>query len=321
MKELDPLKKIKSALKKAKSAIITAHIDPDADAIGSSLAMAMLLKKLKVKPVIYSQDGIPKIYKFLPWAEKIITRVPEKLRFDLAIVLDSSALERVGNKIDLKKIAKKIINIDHHPDNKQFGDINYCGQSSSAAEEVFKLAKYLKVPLDRDMAENLYVAVITDTGNFRYENTKVSTFLMAAELFKTKLNVHDITTKIYDNKSLASVKISALAMDQLQFSDDKKIAWTSVTEEMLNKVGAKSDDLVGLIDQIRAIEGVEVAILFREDKGKIKVNFRAKANINVSVIANRLGGGGHHKAAGVIMDGPLVNVREQVLAETLKYLV
>ena len=131
------LKEIKKAIKKAKSAIIAAHIDPDADAIGSSLAMAMLLKKLKVKSIIYSQNGIPKIYQFLPWAEKVLTKIPVKLHFDLAIILDSSMLERVGNKIDLKKMAKKIINIDHHPDNKKFGDINFVGQVSSAAEQIF----------------------------------------------------------------------------------------------------------------------------------------------------------------------------------------
>jgi len=315
------LKEIKQAIKKAKTAIIAAHIDPDADAIGSSLAMAMLLKKLKVKSIIYSQNGIPKIYQFLPWTEKVLTRIPAKLHFDLAIILDSSVIERVGDKIDLKKMAKKIINIDHHPDNKRFGDINFVGQVSSAAEQIFKLAKYLKIKIDRDMAENLYVAMITDTGNFRYENTKASTFKMAAELFQTGIDPHDITTRIYDNKSIASVKLSALAMEKLEFADDKKVAWTSVTEEMMQKVDAKGEDLIGLVDQIRAISGVEVAILFREDKGKIKVNFRAKSDINVSVIANRLGGGGHHKAAGVIMEGSLLNAREKVLAETLKYLV
>lgn len=313
--------KIRKALKSARSALVVSHIDPDGDSIGSSLALAMLLEKLNINTAIYSQDGIPRIYRFLPWAERVVNKIAEDKHYDLAVVLDSSDADRVGNKISLREIAATIIDIDHHPDNSLFGDINYVENSSSVAEQVYQLVKYMKMEIDRKMAECLYVAMITDTGNFRYENTKEATFDMAGELLRHGVNTHEITSRIYDNKSIPSIKISALALSELDFSDDRKLAWTMVSEEMMHQARAKGEDLIGLVDQVRSIEGVEVAVLFREEEGgKVKINFRSKNKINVSEIAKHFGGGGHIKAAGVIMDGSLEKVKDRVIAETLKYL-
>lgn len=314
-----PLSQIAKELKKAKSAIITAHIDPDGDAIGSSLAMAGILSKLNIASFVYAQDGIPKTYHFLPGIERIKNKVPPNLHFDLAITLDSSDLSRVGDKIDLKTLANKIINIDHHPDNDMYGAVNFVSASSSTAELIFELAQYLHIKLDLNIAECLYVAMITDTGNFRYENTRHSTFLMAADLVATGLSIHDICTHIYDTKSIAAVKINSLALSNLEFSKNFKVAWTMVTQEMMKRVNAQSEDLVGIVDQIRSIEGVEVAILFREDQGKIKINLRSKQNVNVSEIAGCFGGGGHFKAAGIALDGPIEKARDKVVLETLKF--
>lgn len=311
--------KIRKELKKAESALVAGHMDPDGDSIGSSLAVAMLLEKLDITTTIYSQDGIPKVYHFLPWTERVQNKLEPSRRFDLAIVLDSSGIDRLGSKINIRDVAKVVINIDHHPDNTQFGDINYVENSSSAAEQVYQLCKYLKIEVDRKMAECLYVAMITDTGNFRYENTSEVTFEIAAELLRYGVETHEITTRIYDTKSIPSIKINALALSQLEFSDDRKLAWCAVSEEMMRKARAKSEDLIGLVDQIRSIEGVEVAILFREEREKIKVNFRSKHRINVSEVAKCFGGGGHIKAAGAIVEGNLEKVKQRVTAETLKY--
>jgi phosphoesterase RecJ-like protein len=311
---------LKKALKNAKTACIAIHIDPDGDAIGTALALAMLLEKKKISTFIYSQDGVPKIYRFLPGAEKIKNESPREKVFDLAFILDSSARCRAGNKIALSKLAPVLINIDHHPDNSCFANINYVERLSSVAELVYLLARGLKWKIDKRVAECLYVAMITDTGNFRYENTSRSTFLMAADLLRIGVSTHAITTRIYDTKSIPSIKIFALAMGHLQFSEDKKIAWTAVSEEMMERTGAKGEDLIGLVDCIRSVDGVEVAILFREDKERIKINFRSKYRVNVSDIARRLGGGGHVKAAGVIIDGSLDEVKDRVIRETEKYL-
>ncbi len=318
MKEI--LLAIKKAIKGAKTALVVSHVDPDGDSIGSMIAMGMLLGKMGVSADLYSEDGIPRVYKFLHGSERVKTSLDFKQHFDLLIAVDASDIKRLGDKISPRKISKTIINIDHHPDNTKYGDINYATKSSSTAELIYKLAKYLKIKIDREMAENLYVALITDTGNYRYENTSIITFNMAGELLKAGVDTHEITTKIYDTKTIASIRIQAAALSTLEISPDRKAAWATVTQDMMDRVGAKGEDLVGLVDQIRSIEGVEVAILFREEPGKVKVNFRSKEKVNVSEIARRFGGGGHIRAAGAILQGDVKDAEKKVIAEALKYL-
>ena len=314
------LLKIKNALRKAKRAAVFAHIDPDGDAIGSALALAMILEKSGIAATIYSEDGVPRIYHFLPWSDRIVRHLPTGSHFDLALTVDSSDISRVGSKVNLREIAPVVINIDHHPDNTGFGDINLVEKISSASELVYELAKYLGIKFDKKIADCLYVALITDTGNFRYESTTVQTFNMAAGLIKAGVAPHEITTRIYDSKTISSIKINSAALSGLEFTPDKKIAWTAVTEEMMQRADAQGEDLIGLVDQIRAINGIEVAILLREENGRIKINFRSKYTVNVSEIARQFGGGGHVKAAGAIIKGPLDKVMEKVVAAAVKYL-
>jgi phosphoesterase RecJ-like protein len=309
---------IEKAVKGARSALLVSHVDPDGDSIGSMLAMGILLSQLGVECDFYSEDGVPRIYKFLPGADKVKNRLGPDRHYDLLLAMDSSDISRLGEKLDAREAARLIVNIDHHPDNTQYGDINYVERSSSTAELVYHLAGHMKIKISRALAENLYVALITDTGNYRYENTSVATFMMAADLLKAGVDTHDITTRIYDTKTIASIRIQAAALSDLEISPDRKAAWAAVTQEMMEQSGAKGEDLVGLVDQIRSIEGIEVAILFREDKGDVKVNFRSKEKINVSEIAKRFGGGGHIRAAGAILKDSMEGAKNRVVAEVLK---
>ncbi|MBU0671929.1 MAG: bifunctional oligoribonuclease/PAP phosphatase NrnA [Candidatus Margulisbacteria bacterium] len=311
---------IKKALKNARNALIVSHVDPDGDSIGSMNAMGLVLAQMGLAVDQYSQDGVPKIYRFLPGSDSVKNKVEQNKKYDLLIAVDASDIKRLGDKLSVKDIAKLIINIDHHPDNTQYGDINYAQKSSSTAELVYKLLKNLKIKIDKPVAENLYVALITDTGNYRYENTSVGTFIMAEDMLKAGVDTHAITTRIYDTKSIASIRIQAAALSTLEVSPDRKAAWVVVTQEMMEKVGAKGDDIVGLVDQIRSIDGIEVAILFREDGSKVKVNLRSKSKINVSEIARRFDGGGHFRAAGAILSDDIVTAKKKVVAEVLKYL-
>jgi phosphoesterase RecJ-like protein len=310
---------IKKALKSARTALIVSHVDPDGDSIGSMICMGMILTELGINTDLYSQDGIPRIYRFLPGVEKVKNEARGDLHYDLLISVDASDITRLGDRFDARKTANTIINIDHHPDNTKFANINYVENSSSTAELVFKLAKYLKINISKAMAENLYVALITDTGNYRYENTSAATFAMAGELIQTGLDTHEITTKIYDTKSIASIRVQALALSKLETSPDRKVAWVTVTQAMMDKIGAKGEDLVGLVDVVRSIEGVEVAILFREEHGKVKINFRSKDKVNVSEIARKFGGGGHTRAAGAIFKDDVEKVKKRVIPEVLKF--
>lgn len=312
--------KLKGLLKSAKTAVVAAHTDPDGDAIGSMLALSMALEQKGLAVTPYCADQVPRVYRFLPGVERIKKELLLQQRFDLGFVVDSSDISRIGDKIDLRQAVPVIVNIDHHPDNTRFGDINYVTNASSVAEEVYDLSRYLKIKIDKRIADCLYAAMITDTGNFRYENTSVKTFVIAAELLKVGVNTHEISTRIYDTKSIPSVKISARALSDIKFSLDHKAAWAVVTEEMMAGVGAKADDLIGIVDRIRAIEGVEVAVFFREENGKVKINFRSKEKINVCDVAKRFGGGGHVRAAGAAVEGKVDQVVERVMAEVVKFL-
>ncbi len=315
----ETLTKIKKAIKGAQTALLVSHIDPDGDSIGSMLATGMVLAQFGIEVDYYSKDGVPRIYRFLQESEKVKKKLTSNRRYDLLITLDSSDIKRVGGDLPETGLAKLVINIDHHPDNTQFGDINLAEKSSSTAELIYYLAKSLKATITLAMAQCLYVAIITDTGNFRYENTSANTLAIAEDLLKTGVVPPEITTKIYDTKSVASIRTQATALSTLEISPERNVAWTVATREMMEKNHAKAEDLVGLVDQIRSIEGIEVAILFREEDSKVKVNFRSKSKINVSEIAKVFGGGGHMRAAGVIFENKdIQQVKEDVVNEVLK---
>lgn len=300
--------------------MVVSHIDPDGDSIGSMIAMAMIMTGMGITTDLYSKDGIPRAYRFLPWVEKVKNELRDDLHYDLLVAVDSSNLNRLGESVDIKELANQTINIDHHPDNTKYGDMNFVEKCSSSAELVYRLIKYLKIDITKEMADNLYAALITDTGNYRYENTSAATFEMAGELIKAGVDTHEITTKIYDTKSAASIRMLAAALATLETSPDRKAGWITVTQEMMDKVKAKGEDLVGLVDLIRSIEGVEVAIQFREERDNVKVNLRSKDRVNVSEIAKRFGGGGHIRAAGATIPGDIENAKKKVIAEVIKYL-
>jgi phosphoesterase RecJ-like protein len=313
-------KTIKNAINNAKTALIVSHVDPDGDSIGSMIALGIVLEKLGIEVALYSQDGVPRTYRFLPGIEKVKNKVTQNQHYDLLIAVDSSDIRRLGDKIEPRNIAKLIVNIDHHIDNTKYGDINCVQKSSSTAELVYEIIKFLKIKIDRQVAENLYVALITDTGNYRYENTTAETFIMAQDMLKAGVDTHALTTRIYDNKSVAGIRVQAKALTTLEISPDRKVAWAVVTQKMMESVGAKGEDLIGLVDQIRSVEGIEVAVLFREENGKVKVNLRSKEDISVSEIAKKFGGGGHLKAAGTTIDGDIQKVKHQVISEIIKYI-
>jgi len=309
------LEDIKSLILSSKKIILAGHQDPDGDTLGSMLALHLILKKMGIDSQMFSTDGVPKTYKFLPSSELVTSKAPDE-EFDLLITVDSSDLTRIGKQ---KILAKKIINIDHHPDNTNYGDINYVELLSSVAEQIFKLANFLGIGIDKEIATALYISIITDTGNFRYANTLPSTFEIAHSLVDLGADPYRCSNLVYETKSFASLKILALALLATETRNDGKIVFSFVTLKMLEEAQAKKDDAVGVIDHLRSVESAEVAILMREEsENKFKVNFRSKGAVNVSKIAKSLGGGGHILAAGCALDGNLEEVKNKVLALVLK---
>lgn len=306
---------VKEVILQSKTAIVACHKDPDGDALGSMLAMYFILSKVGLEVFMYCCDDIPVVYKFLPGIEKVIKH-PPKREFDVLITVDSSALERIGDK---KIKAKKIINIDHHPDNKNFGDINCVELKGSVAEIIFYLAKVFDVEITYEMALALYVSIVTDTGNFRYSSTCSDTFKIAKELIEKGVVPSYVSNQIYDTKTIEGIKILAATLSNICYTEDKKILWSLITRDMIKSCQARSDDIIGIIDCLRAVKNPEVVVLFREDKsGIVKVNLRSKGKINVSKIANEFGGGGHFQAAGCELDIPINEACDKVISLILK---
>ena len=298
--------------------LVTAHLNLDGDALGSELAFALILKKLGKEVVVSNVDFTPKTYNFLPLVEMITIFKSSSLfpAFEVAIVLDASDLERIGEIKQVVEEAKIIINIDHHISNQGFGHYNYIDtKASSIGEQTYELIKLLKMDLDKDIATCLYTAILTDTGAFSFSNTRPKTHRIVAELMETGLDSMKINNRIYKTKRPSSLKLLGLALSTLQVSADNKIAWMHLTQEDLQKAGDFAHT-EGFIDHLQDIKGIELVLFFREtENGEVRVSFRAKGAREVNKLAQMFGGGGHPRAAGCSVKGKLKEVEREILAQ------
>jgi phosphoesterase RecJ-like protein len=308
------LKKITETIKKANSFIIVSHLDPDGDTMGSMIALGEILEIMGKKVTLFCQDPVPDIYHFLPHASKVKTEIPSTQKYDLGIVVDAGSIKRVGRGIEALLQAKQVINIDHHSDNTLYGDINLVQSVSSVAEIIFELAESLKVKLTPSIAQCLMAALMTDTGTFRYDNTTVRTLEIAVSLTRSGAVPSQIAKEVYESKPLSAMQLMAKALSNAKTSKNGRLIWTFVSRSSMNKMGARDQDAMGIVDVLRSIKGVEVAVVIREYRvGKVKVNLRSKTNINVSRIAKKLGGGGHPRAAGAILEGKPADLIEKIV--------
>lgn len=314
------LNKVVTALKNGDDFLVVCHIDPDGDTIGSALALKFILQKLGKKVSVFSKDSIPHIYDFLPGVTSIKKSLPKGKSYCTLVSVDAGAEKRVSDSKNTLKRCGTIINIDHHPDNTYFGDINLVDRVSCAAELVYLVAKQLKVKIDANIATNLYVAVMTDTGNFKYANTTADTFAIAKELVEAGASPSDCAIHVYEEKPLSAVAVHAHAALNAHTARHGKVIWTLVKRSTMNKIGATEEDLNGIVDSLRAVKGVEVAMLIREHgKAKVKVNFRSKRKVNVQKIAKALGGGGHIRSSGAVVSGNIKNAEKKVLKAVFKH--
>ncbi len=317
-------KKIERALLKFNSFIITTHINPDGDAVGSQLLLSRLLKRLGKRVVMVNSDNVPSNLKFLPGVKSIKIFKEHRLdidKFDALISLDVANPDRIGDMTKLIPSAKYVINIDHHLSNSNFGDLNWIGRGvSSVGEMVYGLFSKFNLKLDYKDALLSYVAIATDTGYFRHKNTSANTHRMVAKLLDKGVDSNAVYSQLFENKSLAKMRITAIVLNRIESKNG--IAWASVKRADLKKSAAKSEDLEGLIDSVKTLGGIRVAILFQELKdGIIKIGFRSKdSKVDVDKLAAIFGGGGHKMASGCRVKGEISKVTEDVLTKTVKYL-
>jgi len=316
--KFDPIAKV---LRENQRFAVLSHVRPDGDALGSQLAMGLALKDLGKEGAIWNQDGMLEKYSFLSRAELLTKPPPEPQDFDVAVALDTAIQNRLGTAGEAVRSAKTWINIDHHPSNPGYGDLVYIDAESPATGQIiFELIRSEQLPFDRHIAENLYVAISTDTGSFQYPNTTARTFEIAAELVRAGVDVGGISQKLYENYPRRRVELLRELLGTMRFDADGKIASFKLSLETANRLGVLPEDNEGLIDHLRAIRGVIVAVFFEElPDGKVRVSMRSKDEAaDVCAICKQFGGGGHRLAAGARMRGTLGEVEDRVLAAVSK---
>jgi len=316
---------VKETLEKYDNFLITSHINLDGDAIGSELALYLILKKMQKKSTIINDDKVPEIYNFLPDSQKIKNLQNNDNLIDspynVLIILDSSNLDRIGKAIKFAKSSKIIINLDHHKSNNNFGQINYIDPSaSSVGEIIFDLAKYINQNiLDPKIASCLYTAIMTDTGSFKYPNTSSKTFKISAKLIEKGAVAHSIANEVYNKKTFSGLRLLGKALSTIEADFSKKVAWIYITREMINESKAQDEDIEGIIDLITTLKNIEISILFRETKDrKIKVSFRSKGNFDVNEFSQKFNGGGHPGSAGCICTAKLEDIKDKIISSLLK---
>ena len=253
--------------------------------------------------------------------DAILKEAPRDFDFQVAIILDCPDISRIGRVSKYITEDKIVINIDHHVSNENFGKYNWVEEKcSSVGEMIFELFKAFKVKIEYEEALAMYVAIMTDTGSFKYTNTTSRTHDIISELMSAGIKPYDIYTKIYETTSVQDMNLLAETLKTLQVTEDKKIAWLWVTKELLKKTKASLEGTEGIINFARSIEGVEIAILFRETgtENRIKVSFRSKGNADVNKLASFFDGGGHKTASGASVFGKKPEVEKKVLEKAKK---
>ncbi len=298
-----------------RSFLITAHENPDGDAIGSCLAMANYLSSLGKDITIYSCDPIPENYSFLPLADTVSYEIPDYC-YDICFILDAGDLCRAGKEVANCSHRGKIINIDHHPDNKIFGAINFVDSKASAtAVLVYRILEAAGHEIDYNTSLCIYTAIVTDTGSFRYSNANQEAFNISGRMVANGINPWFIAEKLFESQPRQRLDLLSLALSTLHIADSGNIASITVTLDMFEKTGATPDLTDGFINYPRSIKGVEVAVFFREiEKNTFKVGFRSKGKVDVSALAAAFGGGGHHNAAGCKIFGSIETARDNIIS-------
>jgi bifunctional oligoribonuclease and PAP phosphatase NrnA len=309
-------KEIANLIREHQKFVIISHVRPDGDALGSQLALGLSLRHLGKEIRIWNEDGMLEKYSFVPQAELLTTppSVPED--FDVAFALDTAIQNRLGTAVQALRSVKTWVNIDHHPSNPRYGDLVYIDANAPATGQIlFELMKSQGLPIDTDIAENLYVAISTDTGSFQYPNTTARTFEIAAELVRAGVQVGPLSQQLYENYPRRRIELLRELLATMRFQASGRVATFSLSLKTAAALGVVPEDNEGLIDHIRAIRGVIVAIFFEElPDGKVRVSMRSKSEtVDVCAICQKFGGGGHTLAAGARVRGSLSEVEQRVL--------
>lgn len=322
MNKITSIEDMIEVLRKAPTVALFSHVSPDGDCIGSMLAIGLALEKMGKEVFFFNPDPVPTYLTFLPGSSRIRQDLPNP-QPEILIFVDCTDLQRVNLSMTEISQESTILNLDHHISNQFFGDFNWVDpQASATAEIALSLMNQLGVKIDREMATNLYTAIVTDTGCFQYSNTTARTHRLTAELLDIGLDLTEIHHNIFDQKPLAQIKLLQYALNGLEIQANGQLAIMTLGLEDFRKCGAKQELSEGLVNYARSIAGVEVAVLLKEvGSQEIKGGLRSNLWLNVNEIAAQFGGGGHKRAAGCTLRLPMAEAKRSIttaIKEALK---
>lgn len=295
--------------------LLASHLNPDGDAIGALIGLGLLLGEMGKEVTLLNLSGVPDTYSFLPESRLVVEEVGPALNYDGLAILDSGDPERIGAISERLGEFPLVANIDHHTGKKTWGDVSWVDVDYAAVGEmVWALASQLPAPITPAVAQNLYTAIMTDTGSFRYANTTPRTLIAAAELVEQGADPAECARQVYLTSSPGRLELLARVLNTLELADGGRVGFLSADKAAFKETGTTPIDLDGFVDYARGIPGVEVAAVIREEKDGHKLSLRSWGRVDVAALAARFGGGGHKRAAGMFFPGD----REEAKAALLK---
>lgn len=301
--------------------LIVSHSRPDGDSIGTSLGLGLALEELGKRVEWIQADPPPDVFRFLPGIDRIRISNRAEGDYDALLVLECGAYERT----EIQGLDSYFtINIDHHPKNDRFGNLNWIDPKAAAvAEMAYRLLKALPAEISPEVATNLYVGILTDTGSFRFASTTAETFRIASELVGSGADPGTISQMLFMNHPASRMRLLTKLLETLDFTPDGTVSWIHLSQRMLQEAGASLRDTEGLVNYALGVSGVQVCAFFREEgRRQYRVSLRAKADVSADVgqVAELFGGGGHAKAAGLSVEGEFEEVRSLVVSRLLETL-
>ncbi len=314
---MSDLAAVADALRRSGSVLLSVHRNPDGDALGSQLALLRSLERLGKSVRAHNLDPVPEIYRFLPGQERIASGPAVDGSYDALVVLDSEP-ERTG-LFDGSYPARTLINIDHHVTNPRVWPLTWLDTDAAATGEmVYRLLERLGAAMDQATAQCLFTAIFTDTGSFRYSNTTAASMRIAASLIDAGADPWVVTENVYESFAFRRIALLGAVLAGMERTSDGRAAWVVVNEDLYRRTGTTAADTDNFVNFVRAVKGVEVAVLFRQTgQEQYKISLRSKGRVDLTGVARSLGGGGHRNAAGGVLDGSFSAVRDRVL-ETVR---
>ncbi|MDZ4654552.1 MAG: bifunctional oligoribonuclease/PAP phosphatase NrnA [Coriobacteriia bacterium] len=292
-------------IREADSVVVGAHVDPDGDAVGSTLGLVLACHSIGIRavPVLTSGDSVPEMYAFLPGVD--LYRAPEGVHApDVFVALDTPSFERLGQAEALARSARELIVIDHHPDNAHFGTLSIVDPAaSSVGAMIWDLLGELDIKPTAAIATCLYTALVTDTGRFSYSNTTPHTLHVAADMLEHDVDAQQIFTHVYESRSVGTLALIGRTLERITCVDDGVIAYSWVDDDDFAETGALKAESENLIDEVRSLRGAHIVFLMKRSDGLVRVSLRAKGSTDVGSVARAFGGGGHAAAAGFTFQG------------------